>query len=491
MDTITMKRKRFQLGADELAEMFRPPLTKQLFLTPPHTIDVDPADFALRTKLELISKATSCDIKAIDAGDGVTQISIHSPGIKAAQAAARRVKKLLIEEADIKDMWRTNGLLCPSKSGADFSAIVFGRNRCVVMPPASSSSASEHDTQPSERDMQAQERYKAQLSAILDRAVGSLVRDPNKMQMRVKFGCLQRSVHWKPEHKEYNSAEMERELKYAAFRDVIQLSPYVSVDAVEALRIALLNIDGSLPVVVQESVDPDSEPELSLHIVTPNLEVECMVEGVKAGKGRKPRVMPVGAYQRDKVYNKFSVLNACPDRHTDWELEIKQEVSRREARPLLPLTEDNMSKLIKIGQGTHPGGFPKLLVSPEFIRKNKVSNIVGKVNWIFELSFKYSLEITMYHEFGGDTSKPPVTTTVLSLYSPDWDDDLGLPLTLPRKWNESFASQLLTSSDKTQVPYPEKQDGCEGHPLDELLSWISWVQEMLDNLSKSGAQGSD
>ncbi|KAK4178597.1 hypothetical protein QBC36DRAFT_299185 [Triangularia setosa] len=480
----TIERNRFRLGTDELADMFRPPLTKHVFLTPPSTIDVDPADFALRTKLELIGKATLCDIKAIDVGDGVTQISIHAPGIKAAQAAAKQVKKLLIDEADLKDMWRTNGLLCPSKSGVDYPAIVFGRDRRAVVRSASALSTSEANPQ-------AQVKYKAQLSAILDRAVRSLVRDPNKMKMRVKFGCLQRTEHWNPENKGYTSAEIERELKYAAFRDVIQLSQNVPADAVEALRIALYNRDGSLPKVVRESVDPNSNPDISLHIITSNLEVECMVEGVVAGEGHKPRIMPVGAYQRDKAYNKLSVLNACPDRRTDWELEITQEVSRREARPRLPLTEDDMARLTRIGQGRHAGGFPKILVSPEFIKRNKVSNIVGKVNWLVMLSFKYNLEITMYHTFGTDTSKAPTTTAVVSMYSPDWDDDLGLPMTLPREWDEGFATQLLTSKDKTEVPYPEEHDGGEEHPLDQFLSWVWWVQEMLDRLSKSGAKASN
>ncbi|CAP67979.1 uncharacterized protein PODANS_1_18485 [Podospora anserina S mat+] len=466
----TMERKHFRLGT---------------FLAPPSTIDVDPADFALRTKLELIGKDTLCDIKAINVDDTTTQISIHSPGTKAAQDAAQRVRKLLIEEADIKDMWRTNGLLCPSKSGADYSAIVFGRDRCAVVPSASAPTVSETTSGTH------QAKYKAQLSDILDRAVGSLVRDPNKMQMRVKIGYLQRREIWNPEKRRYSSAEMERELEYAAFRDVINLSPYVPVDVVEALRVALINGDESLPAVVRESVDPDSEPEFSLYIVTPNLEIECMVEGVEAGRGRKPRIMPVCAYQRAKFYNKFSVLNACPDRGTDWELKIFQEVSRREGRPRLPLTEDDMARLTKISQGTYAGGFPKISVSQEFIKKNKVSNIVGKVIWTLELSFKYSLEITVYHSFGTNTTKPPITTTLLSVFSPDWDDHLGLPVTIPREWDKSFATQLLTSRDKTQVPYPLTQDGGDEHPLDEFLSWVSWVQEMLDNLLSVGAKGSN
>ncbi|KAK0718767.1 hypothetical protein B0T21DRAFT_414805 [Apiosordaria backusii] len=478
----TMQRKRFRLGADELAEMFRPPLTRRLFLTPPTTIDVDPADFALRTKLELIGKATLCDIKAVDAGDGVSQILIHAPGIRAAKAAAKQIWKLLIEEADVKDMWRTNGLLCPSKLGTDYSAIVFNGDRRAVARPGSAKSTLEANPQ-------AQAKYKDQLSGILDRAVNSLIRDPNKMKMRVRFGRLQRTEHWNPENKEYTSAEMERELKYAAFRDVIQLSQYVPADAVEALRIALCGRDGNLPKVVQESVDPDSKPDISLHIVTPNLEVECIMEGVDAGEGHKPRIMPVGAYQRDKAYNRFSVLNACPDRRTDWELEITQEVSRMEARPVLPLTQDDLDRLTRFGQGTHAGGFPKIQVSPEFIRRKKVSNIVGRINWKFMLSIKYNLEITMYHSFGTDTSKPPATTAVVSMYSPDWDDELGLPMTLPREWDKSFATQLLTSKYTTEVPNPEEQDGSESHPLDQFLSWVSWVQEMFDKLSKPGAQG--
>ncbi|KAK4197830.1 hypothetical protein QBC40DRAFT_100368 [Triangularia verruculosa] len=474
-----LARKRLQLGVDDLAKMLRPKLTKQLFLTPPATIDVDPADFALRTKLELIGKATWCDIEAVDVGDDVTQISIFAPGSKAAQAAAKRVSRLLADEAGVKDMWRTNGLLCPPKSLiSDYPSILLGRDRLAVARlPLASSTLEAH--------LQAEVNYKDGLSAILDRAVGALVRNPNKMKMRVKFGCLQRmSDHWKPELKPYTPAEFEQELKFATFRDLIQLTPHVPASVVEALRLALCNCDANLPKVVLNSIDSTNKPNISLHIVTPNLEVECMLEGFESGTGLKPRVMPVGAYQRDKTYNKFSVLNSCPDRGTDWELEITEEVSRKEARPRLPLTEKDMTKVTRFGQGAYPGGFPKIQVSPDFIKRNKVSNIVGKVTWIFELSIKYNLEITMYYSFGTDTTKAPTTTAIVSLFSLDWDDELGLPMTLPREWNESFATQLLTSRRKTEVPYPEKQDHTKEHPLDQFLSWVSWVQEMLETLSK-------
>lgn len=99
----------------------------------------------------------------------------------------------------------------------------------------------------------------------------------------------------------------------------------VTMDAIEALRIALSTRCESLPEVVRENLEV-TKPELSLYLASKNLAIQCPLNPVivkkeqaarKHGTNRNVKQYAIGTlngHQLDKNYKKVAIITSCPER---------------------------------------------------------------------------------------------------------------------------------------------------------------------------------
>lgn len=149
-----------------------------------------------------------------------------------------------------------------------------------------------------------------------------------------------------------------------------------------------------------------------------------------------------------------------------------------------PFSVKDLERNLSFLGDTLGGNFPNISIAPAFIRAHGIKNYHGKATWTYTLSLRYSLEISLFHKWSDNTAGPPVTVAGLTLYSNDWDDDMAPRSSQPREWDESFATQFLKPYEGDEAG-PEEL-GQTNDPLDHFLSWIHWIQEILDDGSKSG-----
>jgi len=159
-------------------------------------------------------------------------------------------------------------------------------------------------------------------------------------------------------------------------------------------------------------------------------------------------------------------------------------MDRPETKAVLPFDAKAVSKFSRFTDKTLEGDFPVVSVMRSFAEANHISEIYGRATWTYQLSIKYALEISIFHIWGADTSEDPTTLATISLYSKDWDDDMAVPRELPRSWDTSFAAQFLKPYYEEEAPEPLSG---EEHELNNFLSWVHWIQKMLDALNPEEA----
>lgn len=170
--------------------------------------------------------------------------------------------------------------------------------------------------------------------------------------------------------------------------------------------------------------------------------------------------------------------------HHDWVLEVRKVANRSDDSASVPFTARDLERQLSFPGDSLGGDFPNISIVPAFIRKHQISKVYGKATWSYTLSLRYSLEISVFHEWDGNTQVPPTSVARVTLYSYDWDDDMAVAQ--PRGWDESFATQFLKpyAGDEKGPAEP----GWTGDSLDHFLSWIHWIQKILDDGVKAAGR---
>lgn len=170
----------------------------------------------------------------------------------------------------------------------------------------------------------------------------------------------------------------------------------------------------------------------------------------------------------------------------DWELEIRKLATEPEAVASPPFSVRDLGKHIQFARDPRGGGFPRINISNDLIRRHEIQKVYGKETWTYMLSMRYNLEITLYHAWNKNGSAPVVTASV-ALYSSEWDDDMLSGASVPRQWDASFSKQFLQPYESDEAP----GNNNTGDGLDHFLSWVHWIQKALGKSSEHASGASD
>ncbi|KAK3986924.1 hypothetical protein QBC44DRAFT_296210 [Cladorrhinum sp. PSN332] len=435
------------------------------------------------TQLEMLSNA-SANIRAVETIDGASELRVRARLKQNATCALQNVSGLvshMIRCSQGPDVWKPIALVDALYDGEGQST--------AILQPDQTDGTRRPVAKVSRGYPTANPGYLDALNRALNCAVANLQYDPNRLHMRVNFGKIALS-QWSKKKLDYSFPELERALQLAGERDCISLTGRVPMGPIETLRIALEKNDESLPEVVLESLET-SKPELSLYVLSKNLAIQCPLEPVyvqerhgfnKNVNHRNTKQFVIGAlagHQMDRSSKKVNIITSCPESTYDWEVEITREIKRPEAQPVLPFSSKALSRFSNFTGETLQGEFPTVRIMDSFIQAHEISNIYGKATWTYQLSMQYMLEISIFHVWGKNTSAPPETTATISLFSGDWEDSMTVPRRLPRDWDSSFAGQFAKAYDEDEIPEPSS---CGDHPLSHFISWVQWVQKILEGM---------
>ncbi|GAB1311360.1 hypothetical protein MFIFM68171_01570 [Madurella fahalii] len=451
--------------------------------------DVDPSDVNLKSAFSSVETEHECKVEV---GESGASIIVKAANRETAKEAIVALRELLLYQPGEESVWRTRILIHPARNGkGHFRAMLQQREGGVGVRPVAIATQDVEIANP-EDVAAAKAEYKQELGRALDSTVAVLRRDPNAMRMRVHFGSITLD-EWKKGKVEYTFADLGSFLCRAGIRGTARMINIVDRSTVEALKARLSRADGDLPESVKTYLDPSTKPIYSLLLQTKNLHVETSLDLVQAqGKLReKTRQLqqytlgPLSAHQQEKRQRAVEILTLCPESHHDWTLEIRKAANRLADGASAPFTIQELRGNLSFPGDALGGNFPNISIAPAFIRAHGIKTIHGKATWTYALSLRYNLEITLFHKWGDSTGSPPVTVAGLTLYSKDWDDDMASGSSQPREWDENFATQFLK-------PYGGDEEGPgrrseANDPLDHFLSWIHWIQMMLDDGLRSRA----
>ncbi|KAK4230711.1 hypothetical protein QBC38DRAFT_452042 [Podospora fimiseda] len=446
-------------------------------------IDIDPGSFDFKSQLEMLGNE-SAKIKAVEISDGASELQVRSGLKQTATAAVQNVGGLvrhMIRCSQGPDVWKPIALV---------NAVDDKELRPTAILQSVHTDGSRRPVAKLSRQYPAKNPgYMDALNQALDHAIANLQYDPNRLHMKVNFGQIALS-QWNKTKVDYTFPELEKTLQVAGERDCVSLTGRVPMAPVEALRLALEKRDKSLPEVVLDSLEV-SKPEFNLYVFSKNLAIQCPLEPVyvKERHGfnnkvnhrmtKKFMIGTLTGHQMDRTVKKINIITACPESSYDWELEVTREVKRPEAQAVLPFVSKALESFTIFTGEILQGEFPAVRIMDSFIQKHDISNIYGKSTWTYQLSMQYTLEISIFHVWGNNTSAPPETTATVSLFSGDWEDQMAVPRRLPREWENSFAHQFTKPWDEDEIPEPSS---CKGHPLSHFISWVHWVQKILDGM---------
>ncbi|KAK4188007.1 hypothetical protein QBC35DRAFT_474024 [Podospora australis] len=470
-----------------------------MFLVPPENVEFDASDFDTKSKLDYIANALLVFIDANELPNGDSQVTIQARDNDSLAAATNEFRQLIYRKVD-RASWKPNVLVFVTVEGSNDFRAALQPVHADTMRAVATSNSSMPTT--SGALLGLVEEYKAKLTKVLDDKMPALANDPNKLTMRVNFGKL-KLTQWNKSKLELTLGELEDAFRVAGSRETAQFLCRVEGHAIEELRARLATANCDLPKVVQEYFDPDVKPELSLILVTNNLEIEAIMEpfetrkqfayrklATKSGAPSRVKRFAVSTlytHQRDRAQKVMHVISSSPHSQYDWEISVEKAVSREEANVPCPFRPTALERAITFADDILDGGFPNLDLAPSFIRDYLVTKVLGKSKWVFPLNIKYSIEIIIYQDWGMNTSNHPTMIATVSLLSPDWDDAMVIPASLPRDWKESFSAQFLQPYSVDGLPEDQDTTAAQ-HPLDNFLSWVLWVQKTLESYSEPTPQ---
>ncbi|KAL2019461.1 hypothetical protein VTK56DRAFT_9577 [Thermocarpiscus australiensis] len=444
--------------------------------------DVDPSDLVLNTLLSQIADEHESQI-AIDE-DGFT---ITAASRAKAKGVIVDLRKQLLYRPGEENVWRAHLLVNAPRDGKNrFRAVLQAKEGAVGVRPVSTTIP---DLAPVDLNdaATAKTEYKEELNQTLDRVAEILRHDPNKMRMRVQFG---QSVldEWKKGKEEYTFTELGNLVRRAGARSTAHIVKIIKKGAVDALRSRILAEEGGLPRSVRDGLDPDTRPVYSLILQTKNLHVESVFDLVQGQVGFEKKEKQVQRYAlgpltvspQEKRHRAAEIITVCPENSHDWAFEVRKVATEPDAKDnaAAPFTIKDLEGKLKFTGDALSGDFPNITVSNGFIRRHDIQKVHGKATWTYMLTLRYNLEISLFHMWEQNTSVPPATVAGLALYSSDWDDDMDAGNSQPRQWDSSFSEQFLRPYPGDEAP--GEQLGQRG-PLDHFLSWVHWIQGVLDD----------
>ncbi|KAK0733599.1 hypothetical protein B0T26DRAFT_745632 [Lasiosphaeria miniovina] len=422
--------------------------------------DVDPSELDLQTIINQIAQKFKVHIEMdFDESDAI--MTVFAPNKTGAHGALNALRNMLVCKSGEKSVWHPFALVRPPRSCKENMKIVLSivEGKKGSRPTAKNAGGPKSsDADPVDKTQE--EEYKEELKKALAFTVQNLKHVPNKMRMRVHFGTF-RLKEWKKGQTEYTFSELESIAEIA-----------------EALRSRVASICGSVPRTVRSDSVDDIKPVHSLVIITKNLHVELGIDTIQT-KGWAGQVTyafgPPAAFRREKRARAIEILNSCPEGHYDWILEIHNQIDRQDFKAAIPFRSTDVRNNFEFTNNVLPGGFPAIIVLAHFMNAFGVEGVLGRTTWSYMLNSEYCIEISIYHKWGSDTKLPPTTSTGVTLYGSDWDDDMDLEdlSTAPRKWND-FGKQFL------HVDGPTRHRNPDTDPYDDFLNRVRFVGNMLD-----------
>jgi hypothetical protein len=111
-----------------------------------------------------------------------------------------------------------------------------------------------------------------------------------------------------------------------------------------------------------------------------------------------------------------------------------------------------------------------------------IGNVHGKATLVWSVGVDHTLEINFFYDLSQEmalAARP--TTASVALLGKDWDYDMASGASVPRQWDDSFEKQFLKPGVNDKAPGDETAE-----PLDWFLSWVNWIQKILDVASDNG-----
>ncbi|KAK3311196.1 uncharacterized protein B0T15DRAFT_66315 [Chaetomium strumarium] len=496
-------RKKYTVGADQVVIKSAPKLDIIVHVVLPAPMrgfkDLDPSDVDVKALLSRIAGEHDAVAEVETSGPAVT-VTVRAANRAKAQDVVTSIRSKLRYQPGEDGVWRARLLVHPPTGGKNcFTAVIqpqkgtVGR-RIVAM-------SEEPKPSDSNEKVALQLEYAKQLTQAINRAGSILLSNPNAMHMRVRFGTLVLD-EWKKDQADYSFVDLCNLVHRVGTRGTARMVDRVGKKAIKALRDNLSQSNRDLPASVRSYLEIEPVQTDSLIFKTKNLRVESTFEKVR-GQGKYEEKIgqivqytlgPLTPNQQEKQQRALEITTACPEGAHDWVLEVRKENSEQDTEAAPPFTVDELHKVLKFQRAALGEDFPVITIPKYFLRTHEIEDIYGKRTWLYTLSTKYLLEISLIHEFGqkapnqADTISTTATTGSVTLYSEDWDDDMRAGAGVPRQWDASFAEQFFMPYDGDIAPGEDHNQTTQ--PLDHFLLWVKWIRTVLDDASDQHAEAS-
>lgn len=140
----------------------------------------------------------------------------------------------------------------------------------------------------------------------------------------------------------------------------------------------------------------------------------------------------------------------------------------------LPFTHRDLQANTRFKAAQQSHSFPELLIRPDFAKKTKLQEVLGKTSFAFRMTgTPYLVEASLFHRWQGSSTNTPATLgSGVTLSGVRWDEELG-PKDIGeglRLWSDDFCELFPRRGDK---------DG-----FDVFFRSVKVVQDMLGEVAE-------